>query len=172
MNEDEYRNTYHQINHQRCVFEKMVLLRYGNCEFNQKLLLAEREAMACQSATAQKNCQLLLNTIRQNARFALQITKADSPLPHAKEIKVQAGGLFGLQQYLEHKNTALTEALSDEKLKFDNDSSQPIKNIHKTVSDALDKFIEIKYFPYNEIVKAIIHFTLPSRKRKKIVAPK
>jgi hypothetical protein len=168
MNEDEYRSTYHQVNHQRCVFEKMVLLRYGNCEFNQKLLLAEREAMACQSEAAQKNCHLLLNTMRKNARFALQMTKTDSPLPHSKEVKVQAGGLYGLQQYLNHKNTAETEELSDDKLKFDNNASQPIKNIYKTVSDALDKFVQIKDFPYNEIVKAIIHFTIPSRKRKKI----
>lgn len=167
MNEDEYRKTYHQVNHQRCVFEKMVLLRYGGCEHSQKLLLAEREAMACQSETAQKQCQLLLNTMRQNARFALQLTQADAPLPHAKEIKVQAGGLYGLQQYLKHKNTAKTEELSDNKLKFNTDSNQPIKNIYKTVAAAMDKFGQIKDFPYNEIVKAIIHFTIPARKRKK-----
>ena len=167
MNEDEYRNTYRQVNHQRCVFEKMVLLRYGNCEYNQKLFLAEREAMACQSEVAQKQCQLLLNTMRKNARFALQITKADAPLPHSKEVKVQAGGLYGLQQYLQHKNTADTGELSDDKLKFDNHSSQPIKNIYQTLKTALDKFGNIKNFPYSEIVKSIIHFTIPSRKRKK-----
>jgi len=168
MNEDEYRNTYHQVNEQRCVFEKMVLLRYGNCEYNQKLLLAEREAMACQSESAQKQCLLLLNTMRQNARFALQITKADAPLPHSKEVKVQAGGLYGLQQYLKHKNTAETEELSDDKLKFDNENNQPINNINQTVKTALDRFGQIKDFPYNEIVKAIIHFTIPSRKRRKM----
>jgi len=138
-----------------------------SCEYNQKLLLAEREAMACQSETAQKQCQLLLNTMRINSRFALQITKADAPLPHAKEVKVQAGGLYGLQQYLKHKNTADTKELSDDKLKFINNSSQPISNIYKTITIAIERFAQIKDFPYNEIVKAIIHFTIPSRKRKK-----
>ncbi len=167
MNEDEYRNTYHQVNDQRCVFEKMVLLRYGSCEYSQKLLLAEREAMSCQSETAQKNCSYLLNSIRQNARFSLQLTSANTPLPHAQEIKVQAGGLYGLQQYLQHKNTAETKDLIDEKLKFNTANNQPIKNIYQTISLALQQFKEIKKFPYNEMVKAIKHFEIPSRKRKK-----
>jgi hypothetical protein len=167
MNEDEYRSTYHQVNHQRCVFEKMILLHYGHCEHSQKLLLAEREAMSCQSEPAQKQCQLLLNSIRQNARFSLQITQANEPLPHSKELKVQAGGLYGLQQYLEYKDTADIGELSDDKLKFDNSSSQPIKNIYATITQALEKFNHIKYLPYNEIVKAIKHFELPKRKKRK-----
>jgi hypothetical protein len=104
--------------------------------------------------------------MRQNARFALQITKADAPLAHSKEIKVQAGGLYGLQQYLDHKNAANTEELGDDTLKFDSESSQPIKNIYQTVKVALDRFGLIKDFPYNEIVKTIKHFIIPSRKRK------
>lgn len=172
MNEDEYRSTYHQVNHQRCVFEKMILLRYGHCQYSQKLLLAEREAMSCQSTDAQKQCLLLLNSMRQNARFSLQITQANEPLPHAKELKVQAGGLYGLQQYLEYKDTADTEKLIDDKLKFasttdDSTVNQPIKNIYQTIRLALEKFNHIKYLPYSEIVKAIKHFELPSRKRKR-----
>ena len=167
MNEDEYRNMYHQVNPQRCVFEKMTLLNYGHCEYCHKHYLAEREAMACQAKNAQQNCQQLLNTMRKNARFALKITSADEPLPHSKELKVQVGGLYGLQQYLNYSNTADTEELSDDKLRFDNNSTAPITNIHKTVTEALLKFGEIKNFPFNEIVKAIIHFSLPSRRKKK-----
>ncbi|MFK5984147.1 MAG: hypothetical protein QM479_01800 [Pseudomonadota bacterium] len=167
MNEEEYHSTYQQVNNQRCVFEKMLLLRYGGCEFNQKLLLAEREAMACQSKAAQKSCIELLDTMRKNARFALQITAANAPLPHAKEIRVQAGGLYGLQQFLNHKNTAKTKELSEIKLKFTANNSPPITNISETISLALEQFYQIENFPFNEIVKAIKHFELPSRKRKK-----
>jgi len=167
MNEEEYHKTYNVVNNQRCIFEKMVLLRYGSCEHCEKLFLAEREAMACQSAPAQKNCLSLLNTMRKNARFVLQMSSADSPLPHTKEIKVQAGGLYALQQYLENKETAQIENLIDDKTKFNDNHSQPIKNIFATVSKAVEQFKAIKNFPYDEIVKAINLFTLPTRKSKR-----
>ncbi len=167
MEEDIYRDTYRQVNHQRCVFEKMVLLRYGKCEHNQKILLAEREAMACKHKPAQEQCQLLLDRMRQNARFSLQLTQANQPLPHAKEVKVQVGGLFGLQQYLAHADPSQTEILTDDKLKFDNENSQPIPNIYAILQAALNEFEEIEKFPYNEMVIAINHFNIPPRKRKK-----
>ena len=166
MNEDEYRNIYNHINHQRCIFEKTTLLGFANCEHKQKIFLAEREAMSCRSKLAQLNCQLVLNGLRHNARFALQITSAEEPLPHSKELKVQAGGLYGLQQYLNNNDTADTSILSDDSLRFDS-SSTPINNIYETISQAKEIFGDIKDFPYDEIVKAIIHFNVRTRKKKK-----
>ena len=167
MNEDEYRSIYEDVNKQRCVFEKATLLGFAGCEYSKKLLLAEREAMACSSKEAQPKCLSLLNTMRKNARFALQVTKASEPLPHSKELKVQAGGLFGLQQYLNQKDTAAIEQLSEDQFRFDNPSNQPIKNIQQTIAAAIKEFGEIKQFPYTEIVKAILHFERPSRRNKK-----
>ena len=167
MDEQAYKQTYHEVNNQRCVFEKMMLLRYGSCEQAQKLLLAERETMSCLSSSGQKNCQLLLNISRQKARFSLQITQANAPLPHAKELKVQAGSLYGLQQYLLHKDTSQTTELNDEKLKFDNKTSQPIPNIIKTINAALKQFNQIELFPYEQMIKSIMHFTLPTRRRSR-----
>jgi hypothetical protein len=166
MNEDEYRNIYNHINHQRCIFEKTTLLSFGDCEHKHKIFLAEREAMSCKSKLGQLNCQLLLNEMRKNARFVLQITNTDQPLPHSKELRVQVGGLYGLQQYLDHNSTTDTQALNDDALRFDH-SSQPIKNIHEVISDAKEIFVDIKKFPYDEIVKAITHFNIRKRKKKR-----
>ena len=166
MNEDEYRSTYHQVNSNRCVFEKMILLRYGNCRFNQKLLLAEREAMSCTNETARQGCVRFLHLLRDKARFALQLTRSQEPLPHTREIKVQAGGLYGLQQYLHQASTVDTTDLNDNKLKFDSEHSQPVKDIYATLQSAESAYGSADHFPYNELVKAIKHFSLPSRKRK------
>ena len=68
---------------------------------------------------------------------------------------------------MQYKDTADTGELSDDSLKFNNTTSQPIKNIYNTVSLALEKFNQIKYLPYTEIVKAIKHFEIPTRRRKK-----
>ena len=42
----------------------------------------------------------MLLLLRENAKFALKLTSLEGELPHAKEIKVQTGGLLGLQRVL------------------------------------------------------------------------
>jgi len=169
MDEDSYRSVYNEMNPTRCYFEKLILLRYGNCQQANKLFLAEREAYACNSENAQQQCFKLLEHLRSNARFSLQITQVDGQLPHAKEIKVQAGGLYGLQQLLSHQNLTQTDILHDDDAKFGEQSqkSAPIENVFVTVNKALTKYQTLESIPYNEIVKAIMNFNLPERKRKK-----
>ncbi|MBF0265772.1 MAG: hypothetical protein HQL46_10905 [Gammaproteobacteria bacterium] len=167
MDETAFKLTYREVNHQRCIFEKMILLRYGSCEQAQKLLLAEREAMSCNSQEGQQRCQNFLNLSRQSARFSLQLTKADSPLPHSQELKVQVGSLFGLQQFILHQDTTQTTLLNDDMLKFDPKQTQPINNIYRVISDALKQFDSIGNFPFSEMIKAIMHFKIPTRRRSK-----
>ena len=169
MDEDQYRSTYKEMNPTRCYFEKLLLLRYGNCKQAKKLFLAEREAYACNSAREQQQCLELLERLRSNARFALQITQVDGQLPHAKEIKVQVGGLFGLQQLLANENPTKTEILLDDDAKFGEQAQKhaPIENISATIHEAIRQFGELDSIPYNEVVKSIINFKLPDRKRKK-----
>jgi hypothetical protein len=169
MDEDKYRQVYQEMNPTRCYFEKLLLLRYGHCQQANKLFLAEREAFACRSVSAQKNCQLLLENLRSNARFSLQVSQAiDSPLPHTKEIKVQVGGLFGLQQLLSNKNMTQTDILQDNDAKFGEQAKNhaPIENIVEIVNDAIKKYQQLESIPYNELVKTIMSFTLAKRKRK------
>ncbi|MDX2507104.1 MAG: hypothetical protein QNL62_21870 [Gammaproteobacteria bacterium] len=169
MDEDQYRSTYREMNPTRCYFEKLLLLRYGNCEQAKKLFLAEREAFACNSENAQKQCLQLLDRLRTNARFSLQITQVEGPLPHAKEIKVQVGGLFGLQQLLDNKNPTQTDVLLDDDAKFGEQAQKhaPIQNIFATVNEAVALYRSLDSIPYNEVVKSIINFKLPERKRGK-----
>lgn len=169
MDEDKYRSVYKEMNPTRCYFEKLLLLRYGNCEQAKKLFLAEREAYACDSANAQQQCFKLLEHLRSNSRFSLQVTQVDGPLPHAKEIKVQVGGMFGIQQLLLNQNVAQTDILNDDDAKFGEQSQQnaPIENIYATINEAVGQYKELNSIPYNEIVKTIMNFKLPERKRKK-----
>ncbi len=169
MDEDNYRLAYKEMNPTRCYFEKLLLMRYGNCEQAKKLFLAEREAFACNSESAQQQCFKLLEHLRSNARFSLQITQIDGPLPHAKEIKVQVGGLFGLQQLLSNQNLTHTEVLNDDDAKFGEQAQEhaPIENIFATVNEAVVRYKNLDSIPYNEIVKTIVNFKLPERKRKK-----
>lgn len=167
MNEDEYRIFYTHLNQQPCIFEKITLLRYAGCQYCQKIFIAEREGMSCQSRPAQKNCLITLSEIRKKARFSLQVTQANEPLPHSKELKVQAGGLYGLQQYVNGKDPTDIQELNDDNRRFESNNNRPILNIHQTITEAFVKFGSISEFPFNEIIKTINLFTIRRRKKKK-----
>jgi len=91
MEENEYRQMYRAAIPQRCVFEKAVLLRHCACSQARHYNLAEREAVACESAAGREQCEHWLNLLRAKAVFVLQIRSASQAqpnpaLPHAKEV--------------------------------------------------------------------------------------
>lgn len=142
MDEQQYRDTYHSINNRRCVFEKTINSRRSTCKQAHRFQLADREGIACRSAAANTLCKELLDCMRSKARFSLHLTSADNPLPHAREIKVQTGGLLGLQGLL-----------YPEKSTVDN-----VENIIGLVDTALARFERLENLPYDIIVQAIVKF--------------
>ena len=142
MDENEYKNTYNAINQLRCVFEKAILSRRCDCALSTRFYLADREGISCSSAKAQSICQALLQQLRKNAMFALKVTHIGGPLPHAKEIKVQNGGVFGLQHALYPKMA----------------NDEHVADIQAVVTDALDRYGGLEELPYPEIIKAIVAF--------------
>ena len=150
MEENEYRSFYHAINRERCVFEKTILSRRANCHHAHRFNLADREGVACQQQEAASLCQTTLKQMRDKALFALKLTRIDGPLPHAKEIKVQTGGLYGLQQLL-----------------GDSDTTQPIADIIALVQSALDQYGAIDALPYEEIARSIVQFEGRTRSNRR-----
>jgi len=150
IEEDEYRSTYRSVNKRRCVLEKAILSRRCACTLSARFYLADREGIACDSAAAHRRCSHLITLLRENARFALKITTLEDELPHAKEIKVQNGGLLGLQRVLRpdlgKKNVADVAALT---------------MLGESTFGSLEKF------PYQEIVKSIATFEGRRRPRSK-----
>ena len=151
MDEQQYRNTYHSINERRCVFEKTINSRRSTCKQAHRFQLADREGIACRSTSANVLCKELLDHMRSKARFALHLTSADSPLPHAREIKVQTGGLLGLQGLLH-----------PEKATADN-----VENTIGLVATALARFEHLDNLPYDIIVQAIVKFEGRKRRPRK-----
>jgi hypothetical protein len=98
--------------------------------------------VACESDDGNVLCIELLDAMRRNARFTLHITHADGPLPHAKEIRVQIGGLLGLQKLLHPDRT----------------QADAVYNINGLASEALERYRRIEYLPYDLIVQTIVSF--------------
>lgn len=152
MEEDQYRKTYRSFNERRCVYEKAINSRRCTCQTSHRFCLADREGVACESQQGHDRCTAVLKLMRQNAAFALKLPECDgSPLPHAKELKVQIGGLLGLQGLL------FTE-------KQNNDA---VDNIDSIFQQALKLFGSFTDIPFNEIVKSITTFEGRPRRSNK-----
>jgi hypothetical protein len=142
MDETEFREVYNSVNDQRCVFEKAVLTRMFACEKLIKVNIAEREAAGCTDRATQQQCGNLLELLRGNAAFALKLTHVSGPLPHAKELKVQCGGLTGLREIV-----APAEA-----------GQAGVQNIHGLIQAAKAQFGNLADLPYREIIKSVSMF--------------
>jgi len=150
VEEDEYRSTYQKINQRRCVFEKAILTRRCCCVCSARFYLADREGIACDSGTAHERCSHFVTQLRENARFALKITVLDGELPHAKEIKVQNGGLLGLQRIL-HPDL----------------SSDKVIDVAGLTALGEQTYGSLEQIPYQEIVKSIADFEGRRRRRSR-----
>ena len=148
MDESEYRATYQAINERRCVFEKTISSRRSTCSKSLRFQLADREGVSCSSATGNALCAELLGLMRRNARFALHITHADGPLPHAREIRVQTGGLLGLQALV-----------CPDRRDRDN-----VEDIITLVDIALERYPSLEALPFDSIVQRIVKFEARSKR--------
>ena len=141
VEENEYRSTYRSVNQRRCVFEKAILTRRCACICSARFYLADREGISCNSADVHAHCSQFLTLLRENAKFALKLTTLDSELPHAKEIKVQNGGLLGIQRVLRPDLGA-----------------SHVADVAGLITLGEKTFGSLQQFPYREIVKSIASF--------------
>ncbi len=150
MEEGEYRQTYHEFNQLRCKFEKSILSRQTMCEHAHRFCLADREGIACNNNEANRQCDLLLTQLRSKAIFALKLTKIEGPLPHAKEVKVQTGGVMGLNNIINNETP----------------TSSNVENIFALIEQAKHKYGRLETLPYDEIARQIVQFEGRKRSRR------
>jgi hypothetical protein len=148
MDEKEFKKTFRDVNEAPCVFAKAILRRCCRCSRSQKLFIAEREAVACRSPGARQRCAEVLGQLRNKAMFALRLPHQEAVLPHGKELKVQCGGMLGLQQ-------ALLPEQPDADI---------VEDINGLLENALEDYGSVESLPYGEVVKGITSFQ-PRAKR-------
>ena len=149
MEENEYRSAYKSLNPHKCVFEKAINSRRCRCDASERFNLADREGVACADALLLSQCKQYLQTMRENARFSLQLTQIDGPLPHAKEIRVQLASIIELNRIQ------------------DPEVSTELPNIRQTIVTAIEEYGAIENFPYSELTKAISQFQSRKKRQKK-----
>ncbi len=151
MDQDAFRTTYREINERFCAYEKGILTNNCACSLAHKFCIAEREGVHCASDEAQATCVQLLELLRRQARFALKTTSDRTALPHAKAMRIQVGGLRGIEAAV--------------------NPGQPvparIADIRRTIEAAIAKYGSLAEFPFQEIVKQIAAYQGRQRTRRK-----
>lgn len=145
MEEDEYKHSYQQLTQIACVFEKALTNNRAKCSQARHFCLADREGYACGSATYAATCCQLLQNLRENSRFSLKLKIVVDALPHNMEIRVQAGGLQGLDKALSGETAGLAD-------------------IHALVASASKTYGGLAALPYTEIVQSVAQYQ--GRKRR------
>lgn len=140
MDEDAFRAARAELNPLGCVFEKVILSRCGDCSQADRKNIAERETVSCRSLFAFTNCSELRGLLRANSAFALKMIE-DAPIPHGKDIKVQCGGLLGIQRAL-----------------GDPPALPPVANVFALVSAAQAKYTRFDQLPFGEIVQSVVAY--------------
>ncbi len=144
MDESAFRNARGEINRLPCVFEKALLARCAVCHLAEHHALAERITIACSSPVARAECGRLSGLLREKSAFALHLRDTQRILPHAMVMKIQCGGLAGMQQVL--------------------DPDAPAPDVHGLVRLAVEKYGELAALPFSEIVKGVAAFQLRKRR--------
>jgi hypothetical protein len=76
----------------------------------------------------------LYGHLRRSFTFALGVPRVDTPLPHGQEMRVQCGGLKGLQQTL--------------------NGDTEVENVDDLLTSALRQWGEAEDIPYSDVVHA------------------
>lgn len=140
VEESEYKSTYGQIARIRCEFEKAMTNNKAKCPLARHFWLADREGYACTSTEASSKCREILEKLRDNSRFVLKLQETGEKLPHNMEIRVQAGGIQGIQAL------------------FCNEQPETVESIHALVQQAEAAYGSLADLPYNEIIQSVSRF--------------
>lgn len=147
VDEDQYRRTYRDLIPQPCPFEKAILSRTCRCSRSERANIAEREAVNCADASARGRCLEFLALLRDKANFALGLVRTPGELPHAASIKIQCGGLAGLQKCV------LGEG--------------EVSDIYALIDQVRVEYGSLDQLPFTEIVQAVSRFEGRKRRKRK-----
>lgn len=133
MDEAAYRLKRDLANAAPCVFQAALLAGHAECELALRHVLAEREVLACTKPTARINCETLTELLHERATFPLHLHPG-APMPHATEMRLQCGGLAGLQTVLA--------------------ADKP--DVHRMVLQAQGQYDSLVELPWAQIVESIV----------------
>lgn len=165
MDESAFRRARDAMAPRPCAFEKAMLAGACACSLAARCNIAEREAVACNSALAREECAVLCALLRQKSAFALKLTHVEGPLPHVKQMKVECGGLRGMQQAAAPAADVPASVVPQE-LSRQAGSRPSVADVHLLVRACAEKFGGLANLPYSAIVQSVVAYQIRRRRRE------
>ena len=147
MDQDAFRETYREVNENFCAFEKSVLINQCNCSKAERFCIAEREGVHCLSEEGQARCLDALSILRDHATFALR-ELTEGKLPHGKAMRVQIGGMRGLNKLLNGDDTQ-------------------VPDVDAILQAAIQRWSSLEQLPFSEIMPSIAAYKGKTRARRR-----
>jgi len=147
MDQDAFRETYREVNENFCAFEKSVLINQCNCSKAERFCIAEREGVHCLSEEGQARCLDALSILRDHATFALR-ELTEGKLPHGKAMRVQIGGMRGLNKLLNGDDTQ-------------------VPDVDAILQAAVQRWGSLEQLPFSEIMPSIAAYKGKTRARRR-----
>ena len=155
MDQDEFRQTYREVNAVYCAFEKSVLTNECGCTHAERFCIAEREGVHCNRESSQQRCLLWLELLREQARFALRTEDEKRLLPHGKAIRLQVGGMRGLRRSIQGPN------------QHAGDGAGAIDDVDDLLARAESQFGALEAAPFSDIMRAVAAYQVRKRSRRR-----
>jgi len=136
------------------VFERAVLTRQCGCAQAERFCIAEREGVSCRSAEGHARCDEFVDIVREKARFALKaaVDEHGRVLPYGKAMRVQVGGLRGLQHVLEST---------------DGDADAAVEDVDGLIRRAIAAYGSLAALPFSRIMPYIAAYKGRKRARRR-----
>jgi hypothetical protein len=132
----------------KCAFSHPLIAGQFGCENAEQVTRRGGPDIACRSDAAHTRCEQLFQRMKAAALPAFGFEDDLLSMPHSVLVKVQYGGLLGLQRSL---GAAEAEAAE-------------VKNIHALVGRAVQAHGSLEAVPYPAFVDAMTSFVLKRRR--------
>ncbi len=134
----------------KCAFSQTLIGGQFACAHAEPVVRRGGAEIACRSADASLRCTSLMQFLKDAALPAFGVEDDLLSMPHSVLVKIQFGGLLGVQRLLDAAGS-------------DADS---VPDINALVGQAQDKFSALEAIPYADIVEDMTGFK-PRRRGKR-----
>ncbi len=133
----------------KCAFNSTLKGNQFGCRHGKSVVRRGGLEVACTGENVHERCALLFENMKNAVLPELGLEDDLLSIPHSVLVKVQFGGLLGLQQKF-----AAAEA-----------QATRVENINALVTTAVKECGDLDSIPYQELVGDIIDYRLPKRSR-------
>ncbi len=132
-----------------CPFSAPLVKQDFACKHAQEIIRRGGSEIACQQSDAHGVCLALHGAIKASALQAMELEDDLLSLPHNVLVKIQYGGLLGLQQ-----------------LMTDASAKETIDDISTLAFDVMKQFGALEKIPLSGVNQAIIDYKTQRRRKK------